>query len=71
MLRGNARGWEFFMQNSSDLDRQLHHMRSLREEYLRAVESETEFDERWRLRKVMHELHRYILELENQVQALS
>lgn len=59
------------MENLSDLDRQLCHMRSLREEYELAVESEIDSHECWRLRKIMHELHRYILELEHQVQTFS
>lgn len=56
------------MQDSTDRDRELYDMRCLREEYENAIVSETDADECWRLRRLMHELHRYILELERDLQ---
>lgn len=47
-----------------DGDRQLHHLRLLRKEYEQAIREETDSLEQWRLRRVLHELHCFILELE-------
>ena len=49
-----------------DVDRQLHHLRLLRKDYEQAIQDETDSLEQWRLRRVLHELHCFILELETQ-----